>query len=88
MSSAAPAWARCGRPSCTRSAWQGVGRIFEAFRDGVLEDDDEVAVVHGPPETGYLALSEPMVNIRGTLGRAEAVGVYQPRGPGRPGGHC
>ena len=23
---------------------RGVGRIFEAFRDGVLEDDDEVAV--------------------------------------------
>ena len=25
----------------------GVGKIFEAFRDGVLEDDDEVAVAHG-----------------------------------------
>lgn len=54
---------------------RGVGRIFEAFRDGVLEDDDEVAVVHGPPETGFLAASEPMVNIRATLDRAEALGV-------------
>lgn len=54
---------------------RGVGRIFEAFRDGALEDDDEVAVVHGPAETGYLAASEPMVNIRATLARAEADGV-------------
>ncbi len=29
---------------------RGVGKIFEAFRDGALEDDDEVAVVHGPAE--------------------------------------
>ena len=54
---------------------RGVGRIFEAFRDGVLEDDDEVAVVHGPAETGYLAASEPMVNIRATLARAEGEGL-------------
>src|SRR5580700_2858864 len=39
---------------------RGVGRIFEAFVDGALEDDDEVAVVHGPEEVGYLSLSEPM----------------------------
>ena len=33
----------------------GVGRIYEAFRDGILEDDDEVAVLHGPEELGYPA---------------------------------
>jgi hypothetical protein len=54
---------------------RGVGRIFEAFRDGELEDDDEVAVVHGPAELGYPPLSEAMVNIRATLVRAEAEGV-------------
>ena len=54
---------------------RGVGRIFEAFRDGNLEDDDEVAVVHGPAEIGYLPASEPMVNIRATLALAEAEGV-------------
>ena len=43
---------------------RGIGRIFEAYRAGELEDDDEVAVIHGPAETGYLALSEAMVNIR------------------------
>ena len=53
---------------------RGVGRIFEAFRDGVLEDDDEVAVLHGPAEIGYLAASEPMVNIRETLALARDEG--------------
>ena len=63
---------------------QGVGRIFEAYRTGTLppyagrfEDDDEVAVIHGPPETGYVALSEAMVNIRASLARAEAEGMIQ-----------
>jgi hypothetical protein len=62
---------------------QGVGRIFQAFRDGTLleaesepfEDDDEVAVVHGPAESGYIAVSEAMVNMRCTLASAHAAGV-------------
>ena len=51
---------------------QGVGDVFEAFRDGTLEDDDEVAVVHGPAELGFVAASEAMVNIRRTLDAANA----------------
>jgi hypothetical protein len=61
---------------------QGAGRIFEAYRAGTwppypepFEDDDEVAVIHGPGEAGYVALSEPMINIRATLAQAEAEGV-------------
>jgi len=49
---------------------RGVGKIFEAYRNGLLEDDDEVAMHHGPAETGYIPLSEPMVNIRATLDHA------------------
>jgi hypothetical protein len=49
---------------------RGIGQIFEAYRDGTLEDDDEVAVLHGPAEAHYVALSEPMVNIRATLEQA------------------
>ena len=64
---------------------RGVGVIFEAYRSGVLmpfegedfEDDDEVAVVHGPPETGYVAVSEAMVNIRLSLAAAEQTGVIR-----------
>jgi hypothetical protein len=53
----------------------GIGAIFEAFRDGTIEDDDEVAVVHGPPELGYVQLSEAMVNIRATVKKAIAADV-------------
>jgi hypothetical protein len=53
----------------------GVGRIFEAYRDGTLTDDDEVAVSHGPEDLGYLAVTEAMVNIRATLDKAAAEGV-------------
>ena len=54
---------------------RGVGVIFEAYQDEVLEDDDEVAVVHGPQESGFLPGSEAMVNIRCTLANAERAGV-------------
>ncbi|MBI1383455.1 MAG: tfuA protein [Rhizobiales bacterium] len=43
---------------------EGVGRIFADYRDLVHEDDDEVALIHGPAEAGYMPLSEAMVNIR------------------------
>ena len=45
----------------------GHGRIFEWYRDGVIDADDEVALGYGPPELGYPALSEPLVNIRASL---------------------
>ena len=54
---------------------EGIGAIFEAYRDGYLENDDEVAVIHGPAEFGYPNLSEAMVNIRRTLADALAAGI-------------
>jgi hypothetical protein len=53
----------------------GVGRIFEAYRGGIIEDDDEVAVMHGPAELGYQPLSEAMVNVRATVERAEGASI-------------
>ncbi len=53
----------------------GVGEIFAAYRDGMLVDDDEVAVLHGPAEAGYPAVSEAMVNIRATLAEACRLGI-------------
>jgi hypothetical protein len=53
----------------------GVGRVFAAYRDGILTDDDEVAVLHGPEELDYPAVTEAMVNIRATLDRAVVEGV-------------
>ncbi|MEX0351562.1 MAG: TfuA-like protein [Paracoccaceae bacterium] len=56
----------------------GVGRIFEDYHAGVLQDDDEVAVLHSPAELGFQPLSEPMVSIRATVARALEVGVLTP----------
>src|SRR3984957_15656038 len=53
----------------------GIGRIYEDFRDGVLQDDDEVAVLHGPEDLGYPPVTEAMVNIRATLAAAVCDGV-------------
>ncbi|TMJ43028.1 MAG: hypothetical protein E6G89_02470 [Alphaproteobacteria bacterium] len=50
----------------------GIGEIFAAYVAGRLEDDDEVAVEHGPAEMNYITLSEPLVNIRATIDRAIA----------------
>ncbi|XWN29540.1 MAG: TfuA-like protein [Devosia sp.] len=56
----------------------GIGVVAKAYGQGRLapwdepfEDDDEVAVVHGPAEIGYAA-SDAMVDIRATLAAAVA----------------
>lgn len=53
----------------------GVGWVFEAFRDGLLEDDDEVAIAHAAQDLDYRRLSEAMVNIRCTLAAAAHEGI-------------
>ncbi|WP_300061575.1 TfuA-like protein [uncultured Roseobacter sp.] len=60
-----------------RFGMQGFGGIFEAYRDGVLEDDDEVALLHGPADLGYPNLSLAMVNARATLAAASAAGLIE-----------
>jgi hypothetical protein len=57
---------------------KGVGQIYENFRDGVLQDDDEVAVLHGPEALGYVVLTEAMVNVRATVEAAVRAGVVEP----------
>ena len=54
---------------------QGVGRIFEAYRDGVITADDEVAIVHGPLDLGYPSNTDPLFNNRATLARAVEQGL-------------
>jgi len=56
----------------------GVGAVFEAYRDGDITDDDEVGLIHGPAELGYVPLSEPMVNVRATCSLAVAKNVLSP----------
>jgi len=44
---------------------KGIGEIFDLYRSGIVESDDEVALVCDP--VYYTALSEPLVHIRITL---------------------
>jgi hypothetical protein len=53
----------------------GVGQIFEWYRDGVLVDDSEVALLHADAEHGYRPLTVPLVNVRHVAARARAMRV-------------
>jgi hypothetical protein len=48
----------------------GVGQVFAAYRGGLIEDDDEVSILHGPKETGYVHITEALVNVRASLAKA------------------
>ncbi len=54
---------------------RGIGDVYRAYADGMLEDDDEVAVAHADAEHGFRALSDAMVDVRATLEAALAAGV-------------
>lgn len=51
----------------------GIGEVYRMYKSGELESDDEVALVFDP-ESGY-SLSEPLVNIRFTLRKAQDEGI-------------
>jgi hypothetical protein len=42
----------------------GVGQIFAWYRDGIVIDDAEVALLHAAAEHGFRALTVPQVNVR------------------------
>lgn len=48
----------------------GIGKVFEAYASGAIDADDEVAVLMGPEELGFPALTDPMVNMRATIAAA------------------
>jgi len=54
----------------------GIGKIYTMYKEGTLISDDEVALVFDPV-SGY-SLSEPLINIRCTLKKAEAAGIISP----------
>jgi translation initiation factor 1 (eIF-1/SUI1) len=60
----------------------GVGRIFGWYRDGAVEGDDEVALLHAGPEHGFRALTLPLVQVRHAAEAALAAGVL-PRATAR-----
>lgn len=53
----------------------GVGKVYEMYSNGEIDGDDEVAIVFNP-ETNE-PLSEPLVNIRGTMALAVENGLLE-----------
>ncbi|HSL83540.1 MAG TPA: TfuA-like protein, partial [Thermoanaerobaculia bacterium] len=47
-----------------RHGMVGVGRVFERFRSGELEGDDEVALLHAPAERAFRPLTVALVELR------------------------
>ncbi|MEU4777346.1 TfuA-like protein [Micromonospora sp. NPDC023633] len=54
----------------------GVGQVFELYRSGAIDADDEVAITFDPDS--QRALCEPMVNIRVAIAAAVERGVISP----------
>jgi hypothetical protein len=53
----------------------GFGDIFHAYRDGEIQADDEVALVHGEAEDGYPVIVDALVNLRATVTAAAQTGL-------------
>lgn len=49
----------------------GVGEIYNQYTHNVIEDDDEVGILHAPKELDYKPISDAMVDIRQTLIKAQ-----------------
>lgn len=53
----------------------GVGSIYRDFQSGMLQDDDEVAVLHAPGDLRHQPLTEAMVDIRATIAAAQSAKI-------------
>ena len=60
---------------CAAYGMRGIGQIFEDYASGRRVDDADVALLHGPQELGYPALTVPMVNVEATLANAVSLGL-------------
>lgn len=53
----------------------GVGTVYDWYRTGAIDGDDEIAVVHSGDDTGFRSHTIALVNLRSTLCAAVAAGA-------------
>lgn len=58
-----------------RFGMRGYGEVFRLYREGEIDGDDEVAIVHGTAEEDYHGYSDPLVSIRVALRDAAEAAV-------------
>ena len=56
----------------------GVGQIFRWYRDEVIIDDSEVALLHADAEHAYRPLTVPLVNVRWAAQQAARARILRP----------
>jgi hypothetical protein len=62
---------------------RGIGEVFRLYQRRRIDGDDEVAVLHGDASTGFVPLTDALVNMRHTFAQAAAAGVISRRTQGR-----
>jgi len=62
-----------------RDGMVGVGRIFGWYRDGIVRDDSEVALLHAGAEHRFEAFTVALVNVRHNAERAREAKVLSAR---------
>ena len=60
---------------CAPFGMIGVGEVFRGYNEGLIEDDDEVALSHTDEDFGFRPVTDAMVDIRASLKAAHAAGL-------------
>jgi hypothetical protein len=58
---------------------EGIGEIYRLYKEGAIDGDDDVALVHASQEDGFRPLTEALVNVRHHLELARNRGVITAR---------
>jgi hypothetical protein len=58
---------------------EGIGEVYRWYKEGHIDGDDEVAVLHATQEEGYRVLTEPLVNVRYCLKQARRARIVSAR---------
>lgn len=64
---------------CAVYGMEPVGEIARAYCDGILEDDDAVALVHAPAELDFMPISDALVDMAATLRRLRSNNLIDDR---------